>query len=286
MEKKKIFDVIKNYTFLTFGIACVAFGWSGFLIPSKIISGGLAGISTLLAYQFGWNIGLTTLALNGFLILLAIKIIGASFGVKTVYGAVLFSTLLTIFVPLFPDPVVSDRFMATVLGGIIAGVGGGIIFINGGSSGGTDIIAMIINKYKNLSLGRLLMMVDAVIITSSYLVYQSVETIAYGFVTLSITAYAIDMLITGDKQSVQFLIISKEYQKIADTIIHDANRGVTILNGSGGFSGSDVKVLMVMARKNESTRILKLVQEIDPDAFLTMGSVMGVYGQGFDKIRI
>ena len=131
-----------------------------------------------------------------------------------------------------------------------------------------------------------LMIVDAVIITSSYLVYQSVETIAYGFVTLSITAYAIDMLITGDKQSVQFLIITKEYQKLADAIIHDANRGVTVLNGTGGFSGNDVKVLMVMARKNESTRILKLVQDIDPDAFLTMGNVMGVYGQGFDKIRI
>ncbi len=283
---RKLLSQIKTYSFLTIGLGFIAFAWSGFMIPSKIVSGGLAGISVLLSSEFGWNIGLTTLMLNGFLILLAIKIIGASFGVKTMYGAVLFSALLTVLVPLFPEPVVSDRFMATVLGGIIAGVGGGIVFVNGGSSGGTDIIAMIINHYKNISLGRLLMMVDAVIISSSYFVYGSVETIAYGFVTLSITAYTVDMIITGDKQSVQFLIISAKYQELADAIIIKANRGVTILNGSGGFTGNDVKVLMVMARKNESTSILKIVQEVDPEAFLTMGSVMGVYGQGFDKIRI
>ena len=283
---RKLLSQIKTYSFLTIGLGFIAFAWSGFMIPLKIVSGGLAGISVLLSSEFGWNIGLTTLMLNGFLILLAIKIIGASFGVKTMYGAVLFSALLTVLVPLFPEPVVSDRFMATVLGGIIAGVGGGIVFVNGGSSGGTDIIAMIINHYKNISLGRLLMMVDAVIISSSYFVYGSVETIAYGFVTLSITAYTVDMIITGDKQSVQFLIISAKYQELADAIIIKANRGVTILNGSGGFTGNDVKVLMVMARKNESTSILKIVQEVDPEAFLTMGSVMGVYGQGFDKIRI
>lgn len=283
---RKLLSQIKTYSFLTIGLGFIAFAWSGFMIPSKIVSGGLAGISVLLSSEFGWNIGLTTLMLNGFLILLAIKIIGASFGVKTIYGAVLFSALLTVLVPLFPEPVVSDRFMATVLGGIIAGVGGGVVFVNGGSSGGTDIIAMIINHYKNISLGRLLMMVDAVIISSSYFVYGSVETIAYGFVTLSITAYTVDMIITGDKQSVQFLIISVKYQELADAIIIKANRGVTILNGSGGFTGNDVKVLMVMARKNESTSILKIVQEVDPEAFLTMGSVMGVYGQGFDKIRI
>lgn len=283
---KEILEKIKTYIFLTFGLGCVAFAWSGFLIPSKIISGGLAGISTLLAYHFGWNIGLVTLLLNGFLIVVAMKIIGASFGVKTIYGAVLFSALLTILVPLFPAPVVSDRFMATVLGGILAGLGGGIVFVNGGSSGGTDIIAMIINHYKNISLGRLLMMVDAVIISSSYFVYGSVETMAYGFVTLAITGYTVDMLITGTKQSVQFLIITKRYEEIAKAIITDANRGVTILNGTGGYSGNEVKVLMVMARKNESTHILKIVQDIDPEAFLTMGSVMGVYGQGFDTIRI
>lgn len=283
---KGILKKIKTYVFLTFGLGCVAFAWSGFLIPSKIISGGLAGISTLLSYHFGWNIGLITLLLNGFLILVAIKIIGASFGVKTIYGAVLFSALLTILVPIFPIPVVSDRFMATVLGGILAGLGGGIVFINGGSSGGTDIIAMIINHYKNISLGRLLMMVDAIIITSSYFVYGSVETIAYGFVTLAITGYTVDMLITGSNQSVQFLIITKHYEEISSAIIKDANRGVTILNGTGGYSGNEVKVLMVMARKNESTHILKIVQDIDPEAFLTMGNVMGVYGQGFDKIRI
>ncbi len=283
---KKILNIIKSYTFLTFGLGCIAFAWSGFLIPSQIISGGLAGISTLLSHHYGWNIGFITLLLNGFLILLAIKIIGASFGVKTIYGAVLFSALLTILVPFFPNPVVSDRFMATVLGGILAGVGGGIIFSNGGSSGGTDIIAMIINHYKNISLGRLLMMVDAVIITSSYFVYGSVETIAYGFVTLAITGYTVDMIITGQKQSVQFLIITKRYEEITKAIINEANRGVTILNGTGGYSGNEVKVLMVMARKDESSHILKIVQDIDPEAFLTMGSVMGVYGQGFDKIRI
>ncbi len=272
---------------LAIGLAIGTLGWTAFLIPAKIVGGGLTGISTIIYFITGWDVGLTSLIINIGLILLAMRVLGASFGIKTIYCVLVFSGLLTILRPLFPEPVVSEVMMNAIIGGILGGIGAGIVFVNGGSTGGADIVAMMINKYRNISLGRLLLGMDVIIISSSFFLVQtsSIETVVYGLMTMAILAYAVDMVISGNKQTVQFFIISKKPEELRKSVIFDAQRGLTILHGTGGYSGEERKVLMVIARKNEVQEVFKVVKQIDPDAFITVGTVMGVYGQGFDKIK-
>jgi uncharacterized membrane-anchored protein YitT (DUF2179 family) len=276
---------IQSYVMITIGLGISSIGWAGFIIPSKVIGGGITGISTVLYFFAGWDIGLLSLIMNAILIILAIKIIGASFGVKTIYAVVLFSILLSVITRFFPEPLLAEKMMATLTGSILAGFGGSIILINGGSTGGTEIIALIINKYKNISFGRLLLTLDSIIIASSFLLFQSIETMVYGFMTMAIFAYTIDLALSGTKQTVQIFIFSKKHQELQHQIIHVARRGVTLLPGEGGYTGEPVKVLMVIARKSESPLLLQMIKQTDPEAFITMGSVMGVYGQGFDAIK-
>lgn len=285
MSFKSNLNNAQSWFFLTVGLAICAVGWAGFIIPAQIIGGGATGIATALYFSLGFNIGLTVLILNAVLILIAIKFVGASFGVRTIYGVALFSGFLSIIGHFVQEPLVAERFMSILTGSILAGVGASIVFINGGSTGGTDIIAMVIRKYRNVTLGRLLLYIDTVIISSSFVIFHSIENMVYGLVTMAIFAYTVDMVISGTKQTVQIFVFSKKYQELSHLIIHKARRGVTLLQGQGGYSGEEVKVLMVIARKNDSVALLKLIKSIDPDAFITMGNVMGVYGQGFDTIR-
>lgn len=285
MSFKSNLNSVQSWFFLTVGLAICAVGWAGFIIPAQIIGGGATGIATALYFSLGFNIGLTVLILNAVLILIAIKFVGASFGVRTIYGVALFSGFLSIIGHFVQEPLVAERFMSILTGSILAGVGASIVFINGGSTGGTDIIAMVIRKYRNVTLGRLLLYIDTVIISSSFVIFHSIENMVYGLVTMAIFAYTVDVVISGTKQTVQIFVFSKKYQELSHHIIHKARRGVTLLQGQGGYSGEEVKVLMVIARKNDSVALLKLIKSIDPDAFITMGNVMGVYGQGFDTIR-
>ena len=279
-------QVFFSYLMLTIGLGIGALGWTAFLIPAKIVGGGLTGIATILYFVFGWDIGLSSLIMNGFLLLAAIKILGATFGVRTVVGAIILSGFLSVLRPLFPEPIMHETMMNAIVGGVLAGIGSGIVFVNGGSTGGTDIIAMIINKYKNISLGRLLLGIDVIIISSSYFIFESLERMVYGYMTMAILAYTVDMVISGNRQTVQFFIISNKFDEIRKLIIYEADRGLTLLNGIGGYSGEERKVLMVIARKTQSSEIFRIVKSVDPEAFITMGTVMGVYGQGFDRIRI
>lgn len=285
MNTTNIKKEILSYLFITIGLVVGTLGWAGFIIPSEVVGGGVTGIATALHFVTEMDIGVMALSMNVILIILAMRIIGASFGIKSIYAIAVFSTLLSFISYYVKEPLVSDRFMATVTGAILAGTGSGIVFLNGGSTGGSDIIALIINKYRNITLGRVLLYVDAVIIGSSFLIFRSIETMIFGFVTMAIFSYTIDVIISGTKQTVQFFIFSEKHEELQKEIIHGAKRGLTVLPGQGGYSGKDVKVLMVTARKSESQIILRLVKKIDPKAFITMGSVMGVYGQGFDSIK-
>ncbi len=283
--KNKIWKEFKSYLFITLGMGLATFGWSAFIIPSKIVGGGLTGIATLLYYLLGWDLGITSLTINIALILLAIKILGSSFGLKTIYSVVIFSGFLSLFSNIFQEPLVSEKMMAALTGAIIAGTGSGLIFTHGGSTGGTDIVALIINKYRNYSLGRLLLTLDAIIISLSFPIFRSIETMVYGFMTMAVITYTLDMVISGTKQTVQFFIFSKKHEELSHHILHAANRGLTILPAIGGYTGEEVKVLLVIARKNESAVLLRIIKNIDHDAFITMGNVMGVYGEGFDKLN-
>ena len=278
---------LKSYLIIALGLAIYSFGWTAFLIPSKIIGGGVSGIGTLIFYSSGETIpvGLSYLIINCFLIVIALKILGPKFGAKTIYAIILGAFFLSVQQEFFTEPLVDDKFMCAIIGGILGGVGVGITISQGGSSGGTDIIAMIVNKYRNISPGRVILYFDVFIIASSYLFFKDVPTIVYGYVFMGVASYAIDMVISASKQSAQMSIITKDYEKVADEIGLHANRGISIIDATGWYSKENKKILMVVVRKHETPLIFKIVKHYDPDAFISMGSVMGVYGFGFDEIR-
>ncbi len=284
-KNKSIFNEIKSYIIISFGLFIMAIGWTAFLIPSKIIGGGLTGLSTTIFYLTDIPVGITVFALNILLIIFSIKKIGASFGIKTVFGISILSIFLGIFQNLIKVSPVNDLFMASILGGIFIGIGIGIAFSQGGSTGGTDIIAKIINKYRNISPGKVILLTDVFIISSSYIIFQSIEKIVYGLVVMAIVAYTVDIFLEGAKQSLQVFIFSKDHQKIANKIGEEIDRGITLLNGVGWYSHKDTKVLLVILRKYEAHSVYKIIKEIDPDAFMSVSKVMGVYGKGFDRIK-
>ena len=278
---------LKSYLIIALGLAIYSFGWTAFLIPSEIIGGGVSGIGTLIFYGSGETIpvGVSYFIINCFLIIIALKILGPKFGAKTIYAILLGSVFLSVQQNFFTAPLVDDKFMAAIIGGILGGAGVGITISQGGSSGGTDIIAMIINKYRNVSPGRVILYIDVFIIASSYLVFGDVPTIVYGYVSMGVASYAIDMVISGNKQSAQMFIITKDHETLADEIGLKINRGISVIDAMGWYSKENKKMLMVVVRKHETPQVFKIVKQHDPDAFISMGSVMGVYGFGFDEIR-
>lgn len=279
---------VKEFFFIAFGLFLYASAWKAFLLPHQITGGGVTGIGALLYYATKLPVFITFFSINAVLLLIAIKTIGVKFSLRTIYGV----GVLTLFFTILPQaPIgtfvgVEEDFMACVLGGLLSGVGIGIVFLNNGSSGGTDIIAKVVNKYRNVTLGRILLYCDVLIISSSYfLEFGSIEGIVYGLTAMAITTLTVDMVINGVRQSVQFFIFSKNYELIASKINSEVNRGVTILDGTGWYSKEPVKVITVIARKNESIRIFKIVKDCDPNAFVSQSSAIGVYGEGFDVIK-
>jgi uncharacterized membrane-anchored protein YitT (DUF2179 family) len=276
---------IRAHLIITFGLFLNALGWTAFLIPAKITGGGITGVSTLIFYASGFPLGISYLMINAVLIVFAIKILGLNFTVKTIFSVVVLSVLFSLLQQLITTPLVKDTFLSTVLGGILGGAGVGIVFSQGGSTGGTDIIAMIINKYRNISPGRIILYLDVFIIASSYFIFGSIEKIVYGYVAMGITSYTIDLLFTGSKQSVQIFIFSKNYDEIANRIGKEVGRGITIIDGKGWYTGEQTKVLLVMVKKPEASQVFRIIKEVDRDAFMSVNNVMGVYGKGFESIR-
>jgi uncharacterized membrane-anchored protein YitT (DUF2179 family) len=284
----KSWTTIREFIFIAFGLFLYAGAWKAFLLPHQITGGGVTGIGALVFYATGVPISLTYFAINALLLLFAVRSVGLRFSLRTIYGV----AILTILFAFLPQAVTGtfvgekEDFMACVIGGLLSGVGIGIVFLSNGSSGGTDIIAKVVNKYRNITLGRILLYCDVLIISSSYfLEIGSVERIVYGLTALTTTTLAVDMVINGVRQSVQFFIFSKEYEQIATRINIDVHRGVTILDGMGWYSKEPVKVITVIARKNESVKIFRIVKDIDPNAFISQSSAIGVYGEGFDIIK-
>lgn len=281
----KIFKQIRSYTVMVIGLALYSFGITAFLIPLKIAAGGVTGISMLVFYATGFGTGYTYFIINIFLIIVAIKVLGANFGIKTVFSMTIIAIMLNVMQTYVKEPILNDMFLSSVLSGIFAGIGIGLIFNEGGSTGGTDIIAMIINKYRNISPGRIIMYCDVIIIASSYLVLQSAEKLVYGYVSMWVVAYSIDAFLTGAQQSVQLFIVSEKYEAIANFINSEARRGLTIFDGTGWYTRKNVKVIMTVVRKRESPEIFRKIKELDSEAFISLNSVMGVYGKGFDEIK-
>jgi uncharacterized membrane-anchored protein YitT (DUF2179 family) len=283
--KPKLATVIKDYTIISFGLLLYVLGWQLFLIPAEITGGGVSGISAVVFFATKIPVSLTFLVINAVLVLIAIKILGASFGVKTIYSIAVLTVFFAVFQSVLEKPLVDDTFLSAVIGGMTGGIGLGIVFSRGGSTGGTDIFAMIIMKYRNVSPGKLIMLFDVIIIASSYFVFQSPEKLVYGYVSMWVVSYSLDSFLSGANRNAQMFIISKKYEEIADFINKEAIRGVTILSGTGWYTKEESKIVMSVVKKRETSAIFRKIKEIDPEAFITMGSVMGVYGQGFEKLK-
>lgn len=304
LTKKTFGEVVKEYGVITLGLLAYSLGWTIFLLPNNLVGGGVSGFSAILYYATTIPMGYTYLVINAILLLIAVKILGTGFGGKTIYAIVMTSICLNIFPSLVPQSFITEfavsngKLICTVLGGIIAGVGIGISISQGGSTGGTDIIALLWCKYRNASPGRVILIIDVVIILSSLLIPSYTETgealsladkiavAVYGLIMVTVCGYSVDVYLSGTKQSVQALIFTKKYQEMADAIAFDMNRGVTVLPAKGWYSKEDGYVLMVVTRRTDLNMLLKYVKSIDPDAFLSVANVMGVYGKGFDTIKV
>ena len=264
-----------------------SFGWTCFLLPLGVTTGGITGFAALIFYATGIPIGATYFVINVALLLVAIKILGFQFCIRTIFGVFGMSALLSFFQAILKVPIIEDEpFMSCVIGGMMCGTALGIVFTSNGSTGGTDIIAAIVNKYRNISLGRGILYCDILITLSSYIVFHDISKVVFGLVTMVITTYTCDMVINGARRSVQFLIFSEKYPEIATRINKDLHRGVTVLEGMGWYSKNPRKVLVVLAKRYESVTIFRLIKEIDPKAFISQANVVGVYGEGFDKIKV
>ncbi len=282
----KMWVTAKDYVFITLGMAIYAFGFSAFILPEKVVIGGLAGIGTIIYFLTGIPVAVSQFVINIILLALAYKIVGKHFVIGTLYGVVLISVFVGVFVPLFQDGFTHEPFMNVVIGGVLCGLGIGLAFSHNGSSGGTDIVAAIVNKYSNVTIGRMILYTDVVIISSSFFLFHHADKMVFGFVVLFMVSYMADMVINTNRQAVQFTIFSKHWREIATAINNDAHRGCTVLNGMGWYSKGDVKILLVMCRKIESVTISRIIKSIDPEAFVTQANVNGVYGKGFDELKV
>lgn len=292
--KNKILTVIKEYLIMTIGMCIYSFGWIGCVLPAKSTSGAASGlaivVSTALQNTLGWEvkIGTIVLIINVVLLIIAGFLLGWNFGIKTIYCIFALSMSMNIWQDILPadDFLHIDRFLSMVIGGVVTGFGVAIAIMQGGSAGGTDIVAMIINKFRSISYGRIIFILDLLIIASSLTVGFSIDAAIYGYIMTLVFGYTVDMILAGNKQSSQVFIISPKYNDITHALTTELGRGVTLIEGEGGYTHNKTKMVMVVCSNRETPAVMKYVKDIDPNAFITVASVMGVYGQGFQPIKL
>lgn len=279
----------KDLFFIFFGILLYSIGYTAFILPEKVVMGGVAGISALLYYAFRFPAGASIYILNATMLIIAFKALTKQFTIRTIIGVTIMAVLVSALQPLFQAfPIITagkDTFMHVLIGGAMSGAGLGIVFSHNGSTGGTDIIIALLNKYFRMSFGRAMQFIDITIISSSYILFHSSEKIVYGIAFTLIASFVCDYVINGARQTVQFIIISKEYDKIADVINQKLHRGVTAITGKGWYSKQEVDILIVLARKYETQDLFNYIKSIDPDALVSQSFCHGVFGEGFDKIK-
>ena len=282
----KTFKTIKEYSVMAFALSLYVFAWTAFLIPCQIAGGGVTGISSIINYAFGIPISVSYLVINAVLLVAGTLIMGKGFGFKTIFCVLVSSLYFQIFpyIPWTSD--ITDNIINAIIGGALSGIGIFIVFTQGGSTGGIDIIALVINKYKEVSPGRVFMTADFLIISSIlFLPDKSLQDIVYGYVVTVAFSYTVDQFLTGNKQSVQMLIITNKYEEVANKLCYELDKGVTAINSLGWYRKSESMIIMVVTRKQFMPEVMSAVKEVDNKAFLTVSTVMGVYGEGFDQVK-
>lgn len=286
MDSKTILKTVKEYSVMAFALSLYVFSWTAFLIPNEITAGGVTGISSILNYAFGIPISLSYLVINAVLLTAGTIIMGKGFGFKTIF-CVLVSTLYFEIFPAIPwVSNIDDNLINSLIGGAMSAAGIALVFTQGGSTGGIDIIALVINKYREVSPGKVFMVSDFLIISSILLLPdKSLQDLVYGYVVTVAFSYTVDQILTGSKQSVQMLIITNKYEEIADKLCYELDKGVTAINSIGWYKKSSSMIIMVVTQKSKMYEVMGAVKEVDPHAFLTVSTVMGVYGEGFEQVK-
>ena len=286
-NRQQLLRETKDYLLIALGMIMYAVGWTVFLLPNNLPSGAVPGIASVVYWATGFPVQYTYLLINFSLLLLALKILGLKFCLKTIFAVGVLTFAAPVFQHFVKGSLIDDQpFMAWVLGASFCGGGIGIAFSANGSTGGTDIIAAIVNKYRDITLGRVILICDVIIISSSYFVLHDWEKVVYGYVVLFISSFVLDQVVNSARQSVQFFIISQKYEEIGQRINKDLHRGVTFIDGVGCYTHNNVKMMFVLAKKRESNTIFRLIKDIDPNAFVSQSAVIGVFGEGFDKIKV
>ena len=301
IKDKWILNEVKDYMFIALGLFVYTIAFTVFLMPYQIVAGGVTGLSAIIYYATGFHLENTYIIINGMLLIVALKILGVKFLMKSIFAIFTLYFMLIIAQDLIPKqpnglPIKlmgeGQDFMSMIIGCVMTGVALAMVFLNNGSTGGTDIIAASINKYHNISLGTVLIAVDFCIIGScmffpqfgNYL--ERAHKVMFGFCVMAMENFVLDYVMNARRQSVQFMIFSRKWQEIANAIGTKMDHGVTILDGHGWYTGQKMKVLCILARKNESINMFRLIKMIDPNAFVSLSSVIGVYGEGFDEMKV
>lgn len=278
---------VRSYLLITLGMLIYAVAATGFLVPNKIVGGGATGLSTIIYYLSGETVpvGVGYFLINIVLVAIGLKVLGPKFGIKTVFAIVVGSVFLSILQPLIPVAFVSDKFMSAIIAGMLTGLGIAIALSEGGSTGGTDIVAMVITKYKNVSPGKMIMYCDCGIIASSLLINFNIEGLMYGYVMMGVVSFTVDFVLTGKKQSAQLFIFTEKYDEVAERITQEVNHAVSVVDCMGWYTKQTKKMLIIVVRKNEAIDVLRIAKQVDPNVFMTMNTVMGVFGKGFEEVK-
>ncbi|MCR4583522.1 MAG: YitT family protein [Prevotella sp.] len=285
--KSSLLSELRDYVMIFIAMMSYCIGWNIFLLPNNITTGGVPGVSSIVFWATGIPVQWTYFAINAVLLLIALRVLGLKFCVKTIYAVVVLTVATTVVGDHYHGSLLSGQpFMAAVVGAVFCGCGVGLGLASNGSTGGTDIIAAIVNKYRDISLGRVILICDVIIISSSYLVLGDWEKVIYGYVVLYVTAFCLDRVVDSMRQSVQFFIISDRYREIGERINREPHRGCTIVDAQGFYSGKDVKMLFVLAKRRQSDLIFRIINDVDPTAFVSQSLVVGVYGEGFDRFKV
>lgn len=287
-NSKKEVREIGDLLVIVVGMILGSIGWCAFLLPHHVTIGGLPGISSVVYWGLGIPVQYTYFTLNALLLLLGLRILGWHFCFRTIFAVIVFTGSTTVVNQVVGETTLfsNDPFVACLAGGVLMGIGMGLALTRNASSGGTDVIASMVHKYRNYSLGHIILVADLCVITSSYFVIGSWEKVIYGYVVLFVMSLCVDYVVGGHRGSVQFFVVSDQWEKIGQAINNDIDRGCTVIDAHGFYTGRKVGMLFIIARRSESHDIFRVINELDPHAFVSQSAVSGVYGIGFDRIKI
>jgi uncharacterized membrane-anchored protein YitT (DUF2179 family) len=299
-KKRRLMMEMRDYIIIIIGMAIYAVGFTVFILPHHIVIGGMAGFSSLIFYATAQKVPIAVImyGTNILLLLCGFKFLGRGFVIKTIFGSTVLSLIIGSMEHYFTShpPLITDITMSVIMGAMLCGLGIGIYYSHHGTAGGTDIVAAIMAKVSNVSVGRVMMVVDMSIVAASFLlpfdgdlearVQVRTQVIIYGWLSIFLYSYITDKFLQDSIQTIQFIIISDKWEEIGRRITTETGRGVTVWDAEGFWTREHRKVMLVWGRKINAYPIMTIAKEVDPDAYVTHSYVKSVYGNGFDTLKL